>query len=364
MHVKFSILVRLFFAGHVLTMPTNAEPDVRIRIHAPFAERYANESDIILIRVENKGTTNAPWVTGRPDEDEQYPPRQIWVQTEAEAREGRLPELADWEEITRFSSTDDMHLSPSYIPPQHTVERVSRFTGVGTPAEGGRFRVLLQTGPRDFAASNWVERVVLDRDVPEFTMLEEEFGEVWPRDYALAGEEGKIYLWMIGRGPGRTIHRIASVPAGIKPKFESDFARRQHIVRFPGTGLPPLYYGLTVGVTKDFPFPEGHLGTDLIQKAHPIDSPSSLGFPLALFDEPLEEEVISLGPPPEESVIPDSGGNGTNPVEVDHRTEEADGPDWAARMIWISALLAIVAFILWRRSTAGQNPDAGKPEIK
>ncbi len=364
MHVKFSILVPAFFTIFIVVISASAEPDVRVRIHAPFAERYINEDDDFLVRIENKGSTKLPRMTGRPDENEQYPPRQLWLQTEAEAREGRLPESADWEEITCLSMIEDMNLSPSYIPPQHAVEWVSRFSSLGAPAGGGRFRVLLQIGPRKFAPSNWVERTLLDRAVPEFTMVEEKFGEIRPRDYVIAGEEEKNYLWAITRGPHTIINRITSVPTGTNPELEWDFARRQTIVRFPGTGLPPLYYNFTIGVTKDFPFPEGHRAADLIQKAHPINFPSPLGFPLALFDEPLEEEVISLGPTPEESVIPDSGGNGTNPVETDHRTEEANGPDWAARMIWISALLAFVAFILWRRSTAGRNPDAGKPEIK
>lgn len=329
--------------------------DVQIRIHSPFADLYAGESDSWLVRVENRGKETIPVPDQSPSGQQEFPPPQFHVQTEAEADAGKSPAASQWKEIESFGYGMKDLVAKSLLGPGQAMEAFSwGLPGqLKTPPQGGKFRVAMQVGPDDFVYSNWITRTRHDESVPGMRTLHvgDPKGSGSEYQIALSETTRPPNLWYYSREPANrfsnpSLYRICEVPEGMVPDVKLlDRDHGQYVISFPRGGPDAVYFAHRCGLSKSTPWPKGYQGKDFLLTSYPASAPSPIGFPMALFQEDIQS-IQNQGLKEMNSTDRPSKSNTIDAVSKIEEPADMDRPSLWIFAIPIFLLAGLIAFLI------------------
>lgn len=321
--------------------------DVQLRIHAPFSDLYAEEKDDWMVRVENHGKDTIPVPDGSFSLNEEQPPPQFQVQTEAEAKAGKRPQVYSWDEIEIFGNGLKEMVDKSVLDPGQTMEAFSRgLTGqLRTPPKGGKFRVAMQVGPDDFVYSNWITRTRHDEPATNMRTLhvDEPWGDGAECQIRISEGTRPNYLWFFTSGPSSSLlYRICEIPEGMEPDIQIDQERGQYVIAFPQGGPATTYFAHRCGLTKSTPWPKGYRSKDFLLKSNPISAPSPIGFPVALFHEDPPSGADHRNRP----TIASERTDKEIPKHVLSKAKKTGDVNWSTLLVYLTAILIFVGIVI------------------
>lgn len=344
--------IPVVFAISCLIQSVNASDNgsgIQIRIYSPFPDLYVGENDSWLIRVENRGKETVAVPGAHPSGQEEFPPSQFHVQTEAEADAGKIPAASQWTEIESFGYGMKDLVDKSLLGPGQAMEAFSQgLTGqLKTPPQGGKFRVAMQVGPDDFVYSNWITRTRHDDSVRSMRTIHvgDPKGSGAERQIGISEGTRPKYLWYYSnKSQGYPMYRICKIPEGMVPEVKLlDREHGQYVISFPREGPDTVYFAHRCGLSKSTPWPKGYMSKDFLLTSYPVSAPSPIGFPLALFQEDIQsmpnhglKEINSADRPSK-----------SNTVDTVSKVEEPRELDQATMWILVISFIFLAGFIIF-----------------
>jgi hypothetical protein len=231
------------------------------------------------------------------------------------------------------------------------MEITSRAGGGTMPVPNGTSRLLLQTGPNRHVFSNWINlETVPSRDASKWKIIATEQltpGNDGIYEFLLGGTPSGKWLFLRPIWKRSLLKRICPLPAGETPRIKGDPSRRQAAIIFEKHPEETIYFSALLGISRKKPWPVGCRGCDFNLKPVPIDAPSPMGFPLELFDQPVDPSstaaTVSNPADSAHTAAPRTARPG-NPRHAE------DAPDGTAKNTWWwpvpAAILLLLAAIL------------------